>query len=428
MGDNREDEFIRIALVLPTEYSYARGVLRGVIAATRERNQYVSTARPNLSARPWLFHVFRGIYGRSSRYLNRWLREWKPHGIICEVYDEALVRFYGTLGIPVVELFKSRKTTKFVRILPDDLEAGRLAARHFVERGFRHFGFFGSDRMLWSIERREGFVTELAKAFEELGDPKGYTFEQVSVDTITPPFSHSPAGKKGTASMAAWLASLPTPLAVFAANDLWGSELVQAAREVRRMVPDEVAILGVDNEELLCEIAHPPLSSIRLGSEQIGRAAVATMERLLAGEKLAGDLPRVPPLEVVTRQSTDVIAVEDPDVAAALRAIRNKTSGVISVKALLNQVPVNRRTLERRFVKVLGRTPLEEIQRVRLERVKGLLRSDLTIYQIARQMGYATPEYMATAFLKATGMTPTDYRKRYGPGTRVEQLPATTLE
>lgn len=413
------DEFVRIALVLPTEYSYARGVMRGIIAATRERNQYQaeSNGRSGFTGRPWLFHVFRGVIGRSTKHLDKWFKDWNPHGIICEAYGEPLVRFYARLGLPVVELFKSRKTTPFVRILPDDVEAGRMAARHLLERGFKHFAFFGSDTMLWSREREEGFKEEIGRVFEELGSTGGYTFKRFNVDRIAA-FASPPQGREWAESMAAWLESAQTPLGVFAANDLWGSELVQAAREVKLKVPDEVAILGVDNEELLCEIAHPPLSSIRLGAEQIGRLAVATMERLLGGEKIKGDLPRIAPLEVVTRQSTDVIAVEDPDVAAALRVIRGKAGSgsgqTVSVKTLLEHVAVNRRTLERRFIKVLGHTPLEEIQRVRMERVKGLLRTDLTVYQVAKQTGFATPEYLATAFLKATGMTPTEYRRQVG--------------
>src|SRR5205823_441749 len=148
------------------------------------------------------------------------------------------------------------------------------------------------------------------------------------------PAAFGASQKARSAAMGTWLSSLPHPVAVLAANDLWGSELVQAARERRLHVPNDVAILGVDNEELLCELAHPPLSSIRIGGEQIGRAAVTLLEQLLRGKKPKRPFPRIPPMEVVTRQSTHVLTVEDSDVAVATRYIRPQAGARISGKQL----------------------------------------------------------------------------------------------
>ncbi|HEY1685183.1 MAG TPA: XylR family transcriptional regulator [Tepidisphaeraceae bacterium] len=426
----KEQKFLHIALVLPTEFAYARGVLRGIIAATRERNLYTAGLPRQRSRRalPWLFRVYRGIYGHSTKYLARWFEDWKPDGIICQIYDDRLAKVYRDCGKPVVELFESRASSEFARILPDDVATGELAARHFIERGFRHFAFFGASWMLWSREREAGFRAEIQRAMrtraQQFGgsDPRG-TF---SVTSYSSP-AHSQAvfgdpSDRRTAAIGRWLRSLPRPLALFAANDLWGFELLQATRETGLQVPADVAILGVDNEELLCEISHPPLSSIRIGAEQIGRTAVTVLDDLLRG-KSPRDLKLVAPLEVVTRQSTDVLAVDDADVALALRHIRQHAIEGLSVKQLLDAVPVNRRTLERRFVSVLGHTPLEEIRRVRLERVKVLLQTDLPIYEVARQSGFATPEYLATSFLKSTGITPTVYRRQFTPGPRWQQLP-----
>jgi LacI family transcriptional regulator len=287
--------------------------------------------------------------------------------------------------------------------------------------------------MLWSRERQEGFRREIERTFRSRSEPAGraadassnYTFASYGdADAFVPSATFGASRRKRAAAMGAWLASLPKPLAVFAANDLWGSELVQAAREVGLHVPDDVSILGVDNEELLCEISHPPLSSIRMGAEQIGRAAVVLLQRLLDGKAVGAlPIPRVPPAGVVTRQSTDVLAVEDPDVAAAIRHIRRHAVEGLSVKQMLDALAVNRRTLERRFVSVLGHTPLEEIRRVRLERAKLLLQTDMPIYDVAARSGFATPEYLATSFLRATGMTPTAFRRQFGPRSRWEQLP-----
>jgi LacI family transcriptional regulator len=426
-------KFVHVALVLPTEFAYARGVLRGIIAATRERNMYASGMAKPKGKRdaPWLFRVYRGIYGHSSRYLTKWFHDWNPDGIICQIYDDRLAKVYRQTGKPVIELFESRGQSEFPRVLPDDVATGELAARHFLERGFRHFAFFGAPWMLWSREREIGFRNEIERTFRaraestQATDPRHqFTFASYGAASGTAAAFGS-SQERRAAAMGAWLAMLPKPLALFVANDLWGFELLQAAREIDLRVPDTVAILGVDNEELLCEIAHPPLSSIRIGAEQIGRVAVGLLEQLLAGKPVESAISRIPPMEVVTRQSSDVLAVEDVDVAAALRHIRQHAVEGLSVKQLLEAIPVNRRTIERRFIRVLGHTPLEEIRRVRLERAKVLLQTDLPIYDIASRSGYATPEYLATSFLQATGMTPTDFRRQFAPRTRWQQLPPT---
>jgi LacI family transcriptional regulator len=287
--------------------------------------------------------------------------------------------------------------------------------------------------MLWSNERQQGFREEIERTFHARQADAGrngdgrreFTFASYGVGRDDSAGAFDRSHKRRSAAMGAWLASLPKPVAVFAANDLWGFELVQAARELRLHVPDDVALLGVDNEELLCEIAHPPLSSIRMGAEQIGHAAVSLLERLLLRQRIPKDIARVPPLEVVTRQSSDVLAVEDPDVAAALRHIRQHALRGLNVKELLNEVPLNRRTLERRFVSVLGHTPLEEIRRIRIERAKVLLQTDLPMYEVASRSGFGTAEYLATSLRQATGSTPTAYRRQFAPRARWLKLPPT---
>jgi LacI family transcriptional regulator len=424
-------KIVRVALVLPTEYAYARGVMRGIIAATRERNLYASglPRRSGPERLPWMFNVYRGIYGHASKYLARWFEDWNPDGIISQIYDDRLAGVYREANKPVVELFESRAESEFPRILPDDVATGELAGRHFLERGFRHFGFFGAPHLLWSREREIGFRLEIERAFRSRAQSSGdesmarnFTFASYGAHDRKMSAVLGASQERRRAAMGDWIASLPRPLAVFAANDLWGSELIQAARERGLRVPGDVAIVGVDNEELLCEISHPPLSSIRIGSEQIGRTAVAMLEQLLRGKRPAEPIARIAPVEVVTRQSSDVLAVEDEIVAEALQHIRQHAVEGLSVKQLLEAVPVNRRTLERRFIGVVGHTPLEEIQRVRIARAKVLLQTELPIYEVASGSGFATPEYLATSFLRATGLTPTAYRRQFGPGNR-QRLP-----
>ncbi len=167
MPKNTPAKFVHVALVLPTEFAYARGVLRGIIAATRERNMYaagIPGAQRKLG-RPWLFRVYRGIYGHSSKYLARWFKDWNPDGIICQIFDDRLAMVYRTTATPVIEIFERRAKSQSPRILPDDVATGEVAARHFLERGFRHFAYFGAPWMLWSREREAGFRGEIERTF-----------------------------------------------------------------------------------------------------------------------------------------------------------------------------------------------------------------------------------------------------------------------
>jgi LacI family transcriptional regulator len=427
MPRQRQPKSLRVALVLPTEYAYARAALRGIISATRERNLYDRSANSGGGAPPvpWLFNVFRGIYGHSTKFLSKWFKEWEPDGIIGQIYDNRLAKVYRSTGKPVVELFESRAHSEFPRVLPDDVALGRLAARHFLERGFRNFAFFGVPWMLWSREREAGFREEIERVLQ--GPPAASNDRRPRGGFTFSSFASLPATRAArrhvARGMASWMAELPKPVALLAANDLWGSELIQAARSLELHVPDDVAVLGVDNDELLCELSYPPLSSIRLGAEQVGRTAVGLLEQMMRGKKVKSEPARIPPMELVTRQSTDTLAVEDTEVAAALRHIRLHATEGISVKQLMEEVTMNRRTLERRFNSIVGHTPLEEIRRVRLERARVLLQTDLPIYQVALQSGFATPEYLATSFRQAEGVTPTAFRRRFGPRTQLGQIP-----
>src|SRR3954464_7128976 len=185
MAGARASKTVRVALVLPTEYAYARGVMRGIIAATRERNLYASglARRRGPERLPWMFNVYRGIYGHASKYLAKWFGDWNPDGIIAQIYDDRLAEVYRKAKKPVVELFESRATSEFPRILPDDVATGEMAAKHFLERGFKNFGFFGVSWMLWSREREVGFRLEIERTFrtraESAGDisiAKAFTF------------------------------------------------------------------------------------------------------------------------------------------------------------------------------------------------------------------------------------------------------------
>jgi LacI family transcriptional regulator len=210
-----------------------------------------------------------------------------------------------------------------------------------------------------------------------------------------------------------WLKAAPKPLGVFACQDAWGVRLVEACRHAGLHVPDEVALLCVDNDDLLCELTRPALSSIDLPHERIGYEAAALFDQLLTGAEPGAESVSFPPLGVVSRLSTDVLCIADADVAAAVRFIRERGHLPLRVRDVLHAVPVSRRALERRFHQTLQRGLGEEIRRVHLERAKTLLTSaDLPTPQVAERSGFSNANHLATVFRLELGLTPLAYRRQ----------------
>jgi LacI family transcriptional regulator len=224
-------------------------------------------------------------------------------------------------------------------------------------------------------------------------------------------------------AVARWLTLLHKPVGVLAPNDVWAYQLLEVCRQKALRVPDDVALVGVDNDDLLCGLARPPLTSVATPAERVGYEAAALLDRLMASPGRADGappLPPLPPLGVVARQSTDVLMVDDPAVAAAVRFIRERACTPIGVEDLLRAVPLPRRTLERRFRAALGRGPGEEIRRTRVERARYLLgASRSSMGEVARAAGFADAKHFCVAFRRHTGQSPSSYRRefRHRPGT-----------
>lgn len=211
-----------------------------------------------------------------------------------------------------------------------------------------------------------------------------------------------------------WLMSLPRPIAIFASNDVPARELAEICRLVGLHVPEDVALLGVDDDKLECGLAFPPLSSVAIPSERVGFEAAQMLSRLMSGHRVACDRITLPPESIVVRQSSDIVAVEDPDVGRALRYIRQHATKQIGVEDVLREVAVSRRKFERDFQRIIHRTIFAEIRRIRIEKTQRLLATtDLSMPAIAAQSGFEGARRLAVIFGQTTGMTPTEYRSRY---------------
>jgi LacI family transcriptional regulator len=285
----------------------------------------------------------------------------------------------------------------------DNEAIGRIGAEHFLERHFRRFAFVGWKGLRYSEQRKLGFCATLRDA--------GFSCEiyEEGPGSWVSRLTGSPAHHR---RLCAWLARLEAPVALMACNDVPASHVLRACQEVERHVPEEIAVLGADNDEAWCSLAHPPLSSVAVAAEQIGYLAAQQLARLLAGRT-----PRrhtaVPPLNVVVRQSSDTLAVDNPLVAKALHFIREHTGSPIGVPDVLKAVPTSRRSLERMFRTTLGRSLAEEVRQAHLRRARELIATtELGMEAVARRSGFSGYKHLWMTFRKAMGLTPREYRER----------------
>lgn len=369
-----------MALLIETSNAYARGLLQGVVHYIREHQ-------------PWSFHLMEQGRGDDP---PAWLDGWKGDGIIARIETPRIAAAVVKTRLPAVDLSAARLVLSLPWVETDDELISRVAAEHLLERGFRHFAFCGDTRFNWSLWREQHFAARVRTAGH---DCRCYRPSATGDATAQ------------VAEIAAWLKSLPKPVGIMACYDSRGQQVLDACRNAGFAVPDEVAVIGVDNDELLCELASPPLSSVIPDAHRAGYAAAARLDRLMAGKTVAPTAELVPPLGVASRQSTDALALDDKDIVQAVRLIREHACEGINVADVLRAVPLSRRVLEQRFQKLLGRTPREEILQVRLARVKQLLgETELALYQIAERTGFEHVEYLSVVFKRETGLTPSAWR------------------
>ena len=212
--------------------------------------------------------------------------------------------------------------------------------------------------------------------------------------------------------MVQWVEHLPRPIGIMACYDIKAQQLLDVCRELDVAVPEEIAVVGVDDDRLLCDLANPPLSSVIPNSHRTGYKAASLLDRMMAGKDVLQEAHLIEPLGIQIRQSSDTLAIDDPDVAAAVRFIREHATAGIDVSDVLQVVPLSRRTLESRFRRIVNRTPHQEIMRVRIERVKRLLSdTNYSLAEIAGRTGFEHVEYLSVAFKREVGQTPREFSR-----------------
>ena len=382
---------IRIALMIETAREYGRGILRGIARYARLHGS-------------WEFYLTPGDFQQALPKM----KEWEGTGIIARIQDEKTAAAIAETRLPVVALDipgKLRETkpysTRFCELRSDSVSAVMLAADHFLERHFTRFAFVGNHGQVWSQLRQN--------ALENYLYTKGVSLEIYQVPVKSgkqiPWVTEQPC-------LEHWLQTLTKPIALLACNDQRGREVLEACQSAGINVPLEIAVMGIDNDELLCDLSNPSLTSIAMNTERGGYLAAELLDKMMSGQKTKNQVIVVEPLYVVPRRSTDVASIEDRDIAAAMQYIYNNVGQALTVDEIARQVFLSKRSLQMRFKNIFGRTISSEIREVKLNRARSLLQeTDLSISEISELTGFGTTSYLIQSFRESFGMTPSKYRR-----------------
>ncbi len=328
----------------------------------------------------------------------------RPDGIIAQVFDVDLARRIDEVGIPWVNIGDRIPELEVPLITTNDHEVGRAAAEYLAQSGVRQFGFVSNG---WAYAKLR------YEAFSAYMQGLGLVCEYIEAEPIASWNATPEQMEHANERVSGWLVSQPKPLGVFCCNDYFARAVNDLCARAGLDVPQQVMILGVDNDDLMCGSMQPSMSSIQLNAEHIGYRAAATLDRLMKGENSLPMVDAVDPIGIVPRMSTELVAIDDEIVRNALLFIQENACAPINVDDVAKRVGISRRLLELRFNKALNKSPAHEIRRQRLERAMELLRdTDWPVGRIAKVAGFNSPGRFATAFRKKVGITPLAYRKQ----------------
>ncbi|QJW89998.1 DNA-binding transcriptional regulator [Spirosoma taeanense] len=378
-------------VILLSDFSedYGKSLLRGITAYAKEHGPWVFCRMP-------LF--FRETLGADG--ILQWARDWGTDGLIAQLYREEDAEVITQAGIPLIAQDFKERFSNVPNITGDYYETGKLGATYFLQKGYAHFAFYGFNTFVWSRERAQGY--------EETLKQHGHTVYY---------FEHEKA-RSGElwyykpSSLSQWLKSLPKPIALMACDDDQGQHITEACKLAGIRIPEEVAVLGVDNDDIICNISDPALSSISLAAVQGGYQAAALLDQLMSSRSLTGPSIVVRPIQVIERASTDMFATSDPAIQQALRYIHQHIDQNLSVTQVLAQVALSRRAFEIRFHAITGLPVYQYILRLRMDKfARQLLETDKSIYELAIECGFPDTKNLARQFRDVKGCSPNEYRQ-----------------
>lgn len=386
MGERQAHRPIEISLLVNPATAWARSIIAGVGDYSRSRGGWVLR--------------FETTGGRQTEYLPK---HWHGDGIVARIVDQEQHDDLMRLGVPLVNVGGIRSWPGVHNVSVNTERIATMAAEHLIDQGLRHFGFLGVKRFSPSRERW--------RLFRDAVEPAA---ESVDCWELSRRVGTGTQASEQRAQLIDWLSKGPQPIGLLAWSDEQARVALEACQMANLAVPEQVSILGVDNDELICNLTSPPLSSIELGIDRIGYRAAELLESMLDGSEAPSEgVHLLDPIGVLARQSTSLLALEDQKVADALRFIGDRVDGPLQVGEVVASVGVSRRNLERRFKAATGRSVAAEIRREKLERARRLLLdTDLPVSQVAYRCGYEYPEHFITTFRREIGEPPQRFRER----------------
>jgi LacI family transcriptional regulator len=366
---------------------YIQGLLRGIVKYSNTKRSWILFREP----------------GKHEGILPP-LDPSQADGIIAKIPNTPKALSKLPKSVATITIGYRKIISGLPQILGDTTEIGKIAADYFLARGFKNFAYCGFDEMHWSRERGESYRNTI--------EDQGFnvSFYKNIKKTKKQPWQVE------LQDIAKWLKSIAHPTAVLACNDERGQHIIHACKIAKLRIPEEIAILGVDNDNFVCGLSTPPLSSIALSVEKAGYQAAELLDKMIRTKKSCEKSVIVRPTHVVTRQSTDILAIEDEQLAEAINFIHKNCNSQISVEDVVDTLALSRRSIERKFRKHLSRSVNEEIRRIRVNNIiKMLLNTDLTITQIGLALAYKDLTHIARYFKEETSITPSQYRKTFSP-------------
>lgn len=385
----------RILLLIDFSEEYSKNILRGITKYSRNFGPWKFCRMPSF------YRETMGIDG-----ILQWAREWGAHGIIGQFYNDSDLSKIIKAKIPIIAQDFKDRFTDIPNISGAYYDTGKMGAEYFLKKGFKNFAFYGFKNIVWSKERADGFEGILKK--------KGYTVHY---------FEHKKSRSRELwyykpSALSRWLKSLPKPVAIMACDDDQGQHITEACRHAGIRIPEEVSVLGVDNDELICNLSDPPLSSISLDAEKGGYEAAKLMHLMIRNKVKKLYNIEVQPIQIVTRHSTDIYATNDAYISSTLHFIHQNIHTNLKVEKILQQVPLSRRSLEKRFQQITGFPIYKYIYNLRTEKfAQQLLETNKSVFEIALDIGLGDGKNISRTFKKIKGCTPNEYRKKFSHAT-----------
>ena len=381
---------IRVLIISDFTESFSHKLLAGLVDYSRRKEQWIVRRMPPE------YKAQIGIPG-----VIRIAKEWDVNAVIGQFEPTDDIGLFAENGIVAIAQDYKKKFTTIPNITADYIGTGRMAARFFLERGFRNFGFFGMNDVCWSDERCDGFRREVEAA--GFGD-SFYSYRMQEIDMVW---------YYQRNRLREWLRMIPKPIAIMACDDNQGANLIEACHGIGIKIPEEVSVIGVDNDETLCSLGSTTLTSIQIDIEEGGRQTAALVERLVADPKAPVEDVVLRPVKIVGRMSTAAFATADQQILKALLFIHKNALKKISVSDVMTEAALSRRLLERRFKAVTGKTLYEYITDQKLKYfAEQLVDTDEQVINIALSMGENATKSISRRFKQLYGCTPMEWRDK----------------